>query len=261
MAEKGCWPDWDMAFGRDFCLRHYPKVPRFLGPGHPSLARRPCPSLATDPPPCGSSVQSPTPYRFLNSGVWMGYAERAYALLTELQARGCSKCKGAQHTCAQRLTHRLTRSHAAHGQPRPPAPLSQAYTPGLDDQHVVGHMFVDRPEAFALDYNSTLFQSLQGDGVGSPAAVHPAFPAGGAAGPVRNSLTGARPLVLHFNGGSKPKFNGFRDHLLKAARGKCLRPDTAVASERGPLPLERVCPGWRHKSPQLVCPSAAHNIS
>ena len=76
-------------------------------------------------------------------------------------------------------------------------PELQAYTPGLDDQYVVGHMFVDRPDAFALDYNSTLFQSLQGDGVGAPVAVHPAtFRA------VRNSVTGSSPLGLHFNGGA-----------------------------------------------------------
>ena len=78
----------------------------------------------------------------------------------------------------------------------------QAYTPGLDDQHVVGHMFVDRPDAFALDYNSSLFQSLQGDGVGAPVAVHPA--GGGRA--VRNSVTGSSPLVLHFNGGAYRMF-------------------------------------------------------
>ena len=79
----------------------------------------------------------------------------------------------------------------------------QAYTPGLDDQHVVGHMFVDRPDAFALDYNSALFQSLQGDGVGAPIAVHPVGGGGGSGGhAVRNSVTGSSPLVLHFNGGA-----------------------------------------------------------
>ena len=93
----------------------------------------------------------------------------------------------------------------------------QAYTPGLDDQHVVGHMFVDRPAAFALDYNASLFQSLQGDGVGAPVAVHPAAGGGGGGGggrgggkggggggggAVRNSITGSAPLVLHFNGGA-----------------------------------------------------------
>ena len=78
----------------------------------------------------------------------------------------------------------------------------QAYTPGLDDQHVVGHMFVDRPDAFALDYNSALFQSLQGDGVGAPIAVHPVGGGGGGGHAVRNSVTGSSPLVLHFNGGA-----------------------------------------------------------
>ena len=63
-------------------------------------------------------------------------------------------------------------------------------------------MFVDRPDAFALDYNSSLFQSLQGDGVGAPTAVHPAGGGGGGGGrAVRNSVTGSSPLVLHFNGG------------------------------------------------------------
>ena len=37
----------------------------------------------------------------------------------------------------------------------------EAFTPGLDDQQVVAHMFVDRPKRFVLDYNSTLFQSMQ----------------------------------------------------------------------------------------------------
>eukprot|EP00966_Prymnesium_polylepis_P034200 794873-Prymnesium_polylepis.1 len=41
MAEKGCWPDWDMAFGRVFCREKYPPTS--------------------------------TPYRYLNSGSWMGY--------------------------------------------------------------------------------------------------------------------------------------------------------------------------------------------
>ena len=175
MAEKGCWPDWDMAFGRDFCLHRYPR--------------------------------SRTPYRFVNSGVWMGRAEAAYALLTELQA----------------------------------------FTPGLDDQHVTGHMFIDRPEAFALDYNSTLFQSLQGDGVGSPAVVQ------WKRGAVRNQATGSSPLVMHFNGGSKPKFNSFRDHLLRAAPRKCLPRDATVETDKGPLPLERICPGWRASAPRMVC--------
>ena len=76
-------------------------------------------------------------------------------------------------------------------------------------------MFVDRPAAFALDYNASLFQSLQGDGVGAPVAVHAAAGGGGGGGggggeggggggggAVRNSITGSAPLVLHFNGGA-----------------------------------------------------------
>ena len=54
-AERGCWPDWDMGpLGRDFCLQTYPA--------------------------------SPTPYRYVNSGVWMGRAGEAARLFTELVA-------------------------------------------------------------------------------------------------------------------------------------------------------------------------------
>jgi hypothetical protein len=56
--------------------------------------------------------------------------------------------------------------------------------------------------------------------------------------------------------GSKPKFNTFRDHLLKrGGSARCLPADVAISSEKGPLPLERVCPDWTQKSPRLVCKS------
>ena len=130
MGERGCWPDWDMGPpGRKWCLHTYPK--------------------------------SPTPYRYVNSGVWMGRAAAANRLLTVLAS----------------------------------------YTPGLDDQHVVGHLFVDRNDWFNLDRQSTLLQSMHGNAADvrmeRDAAQQPIL---------RNLLTNTTPSVLHFNGGAKDQF-------------------------------------------------------
>ena len=161
MAERGCWPDWDMALGREWCRRTYPPAP--------------------------------TPYRYVNSGVWLGRADDAHALLADLEA----------------------------------------YTPGLDDQHVVSHMFVDEPHRFALDYNATLFQSLQGE--------HKVKAPAGAA--VVNPITRTHPLVVHFNGGAKRQFNSFRDALIAAAPRRCVAADATLGTAGAdPLPLATVCP-------------------
>jgi hypothetical protein len=74
-----------------------------------------------------------------------------------------------------------------------------AYTPGLDDQHVTGHIFVDYNDRFVLDQNATLFQSMHGDGnnVGFTTSASDGAPT------LFNALTHTLPLVLHFNGGAK----------------------------------------------------------
>ena len=77
-----------------------------------------------------------------------------------------------------------------------------SYTPGLDDQHVTGHLFVDRNEWFELDRHARLFQSMHGnaDDVAMERAAASGAPA------LHNTRTGSHPLVLHFNGGAKDKF-------------------------------------------------------
>ena len=84
MGERGCWPDWDMGPpGRRFCLQAYPN--------------------------------STTPYRYVNSGVWMGRAAAALRLLTVLAS--CAPCVPT-HDSARAHAHRaLTMTH-----PSPPAP-------------------------------------------------------------------------------------------------------------------------------------------
>ena len=190
MGERGCWPDADMGpVGHRFCSEQYPK--------------------------------SPTPYRYVNSGVWMGRAAAAFRLLTVLSA----------------------------------------YTPGLDDQHVTGHLFVDRNDWFALDRHATLFQSMHG----SADDVHATFAAGvrggggggggsgggeaphAGAAVARNSLTNSTPRVLHFNGGAKDQFKRYRDHLL--SRAPCLPVGSSIATPGGELPFKEICP--RHPLPSL----------
>jgi len=167
-AEKGCWPDWDMAFGRAFCRERYPP--------------------------------SRTLYRYLNSGVWMGRAAPAFELLTEMVA----------------------------------------FTPGLDDQHVVSHMFVDAPERFALDYEARLFQSFQEE----KGAVTAVAASDTSLASVRNVATNSSPLVLHFNGGSKKHFPKFKSHLLQGAVSRqplCLAPNASVCTPSGALSLAQIC--------------------
>jgi hypothetical protein len=79
-----------MAFGRDFCQNLYPA--------------------------------SPTPYRYVNSGCWIGRAAAAYRLFTTLVG----------------------------------------FTPGLDDQHVVNHIFVSQSHRFEVHVRA-LLTSQNGD--------------------------------------------------------------------------------------------------
>ena len=153
--------------------------------------------------------RSPTPYRYVNSGLWVGRAAAAYKLFTELVA----------------------------------------YTPGLDDQHVVGHIFVDLLERFALDRRATLLQSMHGGG----GEVRPLRTAEGA--PVlRNALTNTSPVVLHFNGGAKRSFATYRDHLLSDASCQTLREYShgSIHTPDGPLPFQKVCPAARFPLPRCT---------
>lgn len=114
------------------------------------------------------------------------------------------------------------------------------YTPGLDDQHVVGHLFVDLNERFALDRHATLLQSMHGD----LSDVVPTTAASGAP-TLYNARTKTAPLVLHFNGGAKGQFAKYRDHLLSKVSCKQMRAYVeggAVDTPTGPLPYQTICP-------------------
>ena len=191
-GERGCWPMSYMPFGSVFCGRY-----------------------------SGSATQ---PYKFVNSGAWVGYADAAHSLLTE----------------------------------------SLAFAP-LEDQLIVNRLYFDLPGAIAVDRNSTLFQSMHGVGVplgikaevnvhimntsdvfltahrGTSAAPAGSKPPARGTQPLRlatarNALTGARPLVLHFNGGAKDQLKMLSDQLL--AQVRCL--PASLSAEK--LELYRICP-------------------
>ena len=121
-----------------------------------------------------------------------------------------------------------------------------SYTPGLDDQHVTGHLFVDRSEWFALDRHAQLLQSMHGNRDGRAAdVVATRGPTGEPT--AHNRLTATWPSVLHFNGGAKGEFDRFRDHLLSAARCNPTR-SAMVDTPTGTLSFQHICP--RHPLPK-----------
>lgn len=132
-----------------------------------------------------------------------------------------------------------------------------AYTPGLDDQHVVGHIFVDYQSRFALDRHAHMLQSMHGD-----TTDHDVRPAQSASAPVgstsrasppvvRNVLTNSSPVVLHFNGGAKQRFGRYRDHLLSQMSCEQLRQyvRAEIRTPKGALPYRTVCPASRFSLP------------
>jgi len=182
-AERGCWPDAAMGpIGQVFCSKRYPK--------------------------------SRTPYRYVNSGVWMGRAAAAFRLFTELVA----------------------------------------YTPGLDDQHVVGHIYVDLQHRFALDRHARLLQSMHADSLEDDLERRRA-PSGEPL--VYNKLTKTFPPILHFNGGGKRYFTAYYHHLLAGVTCSQIRDyveraiptASADSSHGGEIPFRTVCPADRYPLP------------
>ena len=93
MAEKGCWPQRNMKNGREICDKLYPTAP--------------------------------TPYRYLNSGAWIGRVGAVQQLYRELMS-------------------------------------TITLNPNLDDQHLVSDMFYKGASdlRLRLDYHNRIFQSM-----------------------------------------------------------------------------------------------------
>jgi len=175
-GEYGCWPMAIEPFGRQFCEHNF----------HDG------------------------PYRFINSGVWAGYAPAVFAMLTETLAY--------MPLMDQWIVNSLFVSMQQNRSGQP-----------------------DRLGSIVIDSKAVFFQSIHGTRQ-NPDEVQLIWRRGiSAALQVRNTLTGSWPLLLHFNGGAKDRLATVREKLLR--RTRCLPPDASVANGTGGrLPLVRMCP-------------------
>jgi len=135
-AECGCWPHIMERKGRA-CFNDYPAAP--------------------------------TPYRYLNSGSWIGTARAAAAMLSEVIRLAGSDFRNA------------------------------------NDQKLVADMFISRRFEISLDYHNSIFQSMHMTRDPPLPLCDPSEDVQlNADGTWLNRRTRGRPALLHFNGGGKP---------------------------------------------------------
>ena len=153
-AECGCWPHIMESKGRA-CFYDYPAAP--------------------------------TPYRYLNSGSWIGTALAAAAMLSEVIRLAGNDFRNA------------------------------------NDQKLVADMFISRRFDMSLDYHNSIFQSMHMTRdpplpLCDPSEDVQLMPDGS----WLNRRTGGRPALLHFNGGGKPLHLGmearmwYKDHRFNS---------------------------------------------
>ena len=112
---------------------------------------------------------SPTPYRFLNSGTWIGYAKEATAMLGEV-------IKDAGNNFEQ-----------------------------ANDQKLVADMYIAGRHGIKLDFYNKLFQSMHMTLDRPLPRCNPVEDVKRTPdGRFFNERTNSKPAVLHFNGGGKP---------------------------------------------------------
>lgn len=133
-AECGCWPH--VIEDVNVCLHKYPS--------------------------------SPTPYRYLNSGTWIGYAKEATEMLAEV-------IRGAGNNFAQ-----------------------------ANDQKLVADMYISGKHGIKLDFYNKLFQSMHMTLDRPLPYCNPVKDIVRTKdGRFLNERTNSKPAVLHFNGGGK----------------------------------------------------------
>lgn len=144
-AECGCWPHIMERKGRA-CFYEYPTAP--------------------------------TPYRYLNSGSWIGTALAAAAMLSEVIRLAGNDFRNA------------------------------------NDQKLVADMFISRRFDMSLDYHNSIFQSMHMTRDPPLPLCDPSEDVQLTKdGSWLNSRTGGRPALLHFNGGGKPLHLGMEARM------------------------------------------------
>lgn len=127
------------------------------------------PHVMDNPQACVTGYpKAPTPYRYLNSGTWIGYAKNAAAMLEEVIKEAGSDFKNA------------------------------------NDQKLVADMFISGKHNIALDYWAEIFQSMHRT---DPPPLPSCNPFSDMELTTqrrwRNKRTNTLPAVFHFNGGGK----------------------------------------------------------
>lgn len=127
------------------------------------------PHVMEEPQACFSKYpEAPTPYRYLNSGTWIGYAGEAYKMLAEVM--------------------RLAGSNFANA----------------NDQKLCADMYISGNFGIKLDFQARLFQSVHMTLDPPLKYCNPVEDLSMTeSGHWRNIRTGTRPAVFHFNGGGK----------------------------------------------------------
>lgn len=127
------------------------------------------PHIMDEPNVCFTGYpKSPTPYRYLNSGTWIGVAKYAREMLAEVIAKAGKDFKNA------------------------------------NDQKLVADMFISGKYGIKLDYQCEVFQSMHNT---DPPGLPYCNPRNELVltndKRWQNKLTNTRPAIFHFNGGGK----------------------------------------------------------
>ena len=127
------------------------------------------PHVMEDPDACFNKYpEAPTPYRYLNSGTWIGFAGEAHQMLAEVM--------------------RLAGSNFVNA----------------NDQKLCADMYISGEFGIKLDFHARLFQSVHMTLDPPLKHCNPVQDLSiTESGHWHNSLTGTRPAVFHFNGGGK----------------------------------------------------------
>jgi hypothetical protein len=190
------------AFGRHFCLECYPP--------------------------------SSTPYRFLNSGVWMGRAPAVYELLVEAMAYlsmddqsiyahiflDGSRWRSGNRLIALDYNATLLQSMHGHHQPATPHTKLNAF---LARRRALNNP--SRRRTQVVTAGRALSQERNNRGAAqTPSTPLSALHDFSRTLPLANLRTGSTPLVLHFNGGSKHLLPRFVRLLARQAAADAQQP-------------------------------------
>jgi len=186
-AECGCWPHIIEDNG-DACFNKYPKAP--------------------------------TPYRYLNSGSWIGFAKKAAEMLKAVSQEAGNNFQNA------------------------------------NDQKLVADMFIAGRFGIELDYYNSIFQSMHMTLDPPLPYCNPMENIELSTNGIwKNKLTNSNPSVIHFNGGGKAYHLQMESKMWykESQHNTDIKKDmlrkhlvSVPTAPNGKLPFETLCPNYFH---------------